>query len=98
MTSDGESVDRECMIGVCRCFFGGMVMTTTDVEKMYNRDGAARRLGMSRATFDRKRYAGLIEEVRLGAHKIRFTEEALQQYILNNTRPINASNSSGQMN
>ena len=67
-------------------------MAFTDVEKMYNREQAAKRLGMARATFDRKRYAGLIEEVQLGPHKIRFTEEALQQYIDQHTKSSNAAN------
>ena len=86
-----EYVDRECMRGVYSSFFGGIPMATTDVEKMYNRAEAAKRLGMARATFDRKRYAGLIEEVQLGPHKIRFTEESLQQYITNHTKLSSAS-------
>lgn len=63
-----------------------MPMTTTNIENMYTREQAAKRLGMSRATLDRKRYAGEIEEVQLGPRKIRITEDAIAQYIQTHTK------------
>lgn len=60
-------------------------MASTIIEKMYTREEAAAWLGISRATFDRRRAAGLIEEVRISPHCIRFTEDALRQYLTNCT-------------
>lgn len=50
-------------------------------QKMYTREEAAGMLGLSLRTFDRLRYAGEIEEIRLSPHKVRFTEEMLQARI-----------------
>lgn len=73
-------------------------MAPTVQGKRYTREEAAEILEMSLATFDRKRQAGLIEEIRLGPHKIRFTEEALNQYLRDCTKPRNAANSSDSSN
>lgn len=64
-----------------------MASTKNVPDKMYTREEAAEKLNMAVSTLDRRRYAGMIEEVRLGPHKIRFTEEALRQYLLSRTKP-----------
>lgn len=66
-------------------------MAPTALGKLYTREEAAEKLDMSIATFDRKRYAGLLEEIRLGPHKIRFTEEAINQYVAEHTKPRSAA-------
>lgn len=72
-------------------------MTSLDIEKMYTRESAARKLGMALATFDRLRYAGKIEEIHVSPHKIRFTEEALDHYLTGQTKPCSADIHSGQI-
>lgn len=75
--------------------FGGIDMALLDVEKMYTREEAARKLGMAIATFDRLRYAGKIEEIHVSPHKIRFTDEALDQYLAAQIKPSAVSSSDG---